>query len=262
MLREFVDTNGDNVVDRWSYFKDGVEVYRDIDPKFTGKATEHRWLNTAGVRWGVSHGGNSPIEYWKMISAEEVSAEVVGRLRDHDPARFNRLLLTPAELHSLGLNAAKTKELADKLSAAPAAFAELADRQTTVTAKSNWVHFGGNRPGIVPAGTFGAPADIEVYENVVAVVRNRRQRHANSNRHDDQSRRMLADGRRAGRARAVASWPIRSRACSSSPGRSAARRRRKRHRAAATTKSQKMMEELQKLDQQITRPRRRKSRRS
>ncbi len=46
----------------------------------------------------------------------------------------------------------------------------LADRQTTVTAKSNWVHFGGNRPGVVPAGTFGAGADIEVYENVVAVV--------------------------------------------------------------------------------------------
>ena len=34
ILREFVDTNGDNVVDRWSYYKDGVEVYRDIDTKF------------------------------------------------------------------------------------------------------------------------------------------------------------------------------------------------------------------------------------
>ena len=170
MLREFVDTNGDNVVDRWSYFKDGVEVYRDVDPKFNGKATEHRWLNTAGSRWGVSKGGSSPIEHWKMISAEEVSAEVVGALRDHDPARFNRLLLTQAELKSLGLNAAKTKELADKISAAASAFADLADRQTAVTAKSNWVHFGGNRPGIVPAGTFGAPADFEVYENVVAVV--------------------------------------------------------------------------------------------
>ncbi len=170
MLREFVDTNGDNIVDRWSYFKDGVEVYRDIDPKFTGKATEHRWLNTAGSRWGVSKGGSSPIEHWKMISAEEVSAEVVGALRDHDAARFNRLLLTQSELKSLGLNAAKTKELADKISAAASAFADLADRQTAVTAKSNWVHFGGNRPGIVPAGTFGAPADFEVYENVVAVV--------------------------------------------------------------------------------------------
>ena len=52
ILREFVDTNGDNVVDRWSYFKDGVEVYRDIDENFNGKADQHRWLNTAGIALG------------------------------------------------------------------------------------------------------------------------------------------------------------------------------------------------------------------
>ena len=34
MLRNFRDTNGDNTVDQWSYFKDGVEVYRDIDSSF------------------------------------------------------------------------------------------------------------------------------------------------------------------------------------------------------------------------------------
>lgn len=36
----FVDTNGDNVVDQWSYYKDGVEVCRDEDVKFTGKAED------------------------------------------------------------------------------------------------------------------------------------------------------------------------------------------------------------------------------
>ncbi len=169
-LREFVDTNGDNIVDRWSYFKDGVEVFRDIDPKFNGKASEHRWLNTAGTRWGVSKAGETRIEYWKAISPEEVSSEVVMALRDRDAVRFNRLLLTPAELQALGLNAAKTKEIADKLAAAPAAFAELAERQNVVTATTNWIHFGGNRPGIVPAGAFGATTDLEVYENVVAVI--------------------------------------------------------------------------------------------
>ena len=170
ILREFADTNGDGVVDRWSYYKDGVEVYRDIDANYIGKATEHRWLNTAGVRWGVSKEGNSPIDSWKMISAEEATAEVVAALRDHDAPRFNKLLLTPEELHDLGLSTAKNKELADKLTAASTTFADLADKQSTITAKSNWVHFGGNRPGIVPAGTFGNAHDIEVYENVVAVV--------------------------------------------------------------------------------------------
>ena len=91
-------------------------------------------------------------------------------LRDRDPARFARLLLTPAELKSLGMSAAKTKEMAEKLSAAQNNFTELARRQSLVTADTTWVHFGGNRPGIVPAGTFGLPTDIEVYENVVALM--------------------------------------------------------------------------------------------
>jgi thiol-disulfide isomerase/thioredoxin len=170
ILREFVDTNGDNIVDRWSYYKDGVEVYRDIDTKFTGKATEFRWLNTAGIRWGLAKGNDGQIDNWKIISAEETSAEVVMAIRDRDLARFTRLLLTPAELRSLGLSAAKQKELAEKLSAAPAAFAEAVRHQNAINAKSVWVHFGGNRPGIVPAGTFGITGDLVVYENVVAIV--------------------------------------------------------------------------------------------
>ena len=36
MLRRFVDTNGDGKLDRWSYFRDGLEVYRDIDSDFDG----------------------------------------------------------------------------------------------------------------------------------------------------------------------------------------------------------------------------------
>ncbi len=170
ILREFVDTNGDNIVDRWSYYKDGVEVYRDIDTKFTGKANEFRWLNTAGVRWGATKSPDGQIEAWRMISAEETSAEAIMAIRDHDQARFSRLLLTQGELKTLGLNAQKSKELADKLVAAPMAFSELLRRQNVITPKSTWVHFGGNRPGIVPAGTFGTSADLVVYENVVAIV--------------------------------------------------------------------------------------------
>ncbi len=169
-LREFVDTNGDNVVDRWSYYKDGVEVYRDIDTKFNGKATEFRWLNTAGVRWGVSKSTTGDIDAWKMISAEEATAEAVMAFRDRDANRFSRLLLTSNELKSLGLTPAKTKEIADKVSAAPSAFLEIARRQNVITAKSSWVHFGGTRPGTVPAGSLGLSSDLTVYENVVAVI--------------------------------------------------------------------------------------------
>src|SRR5277367_2085393 len=45
ILRRFVDTNADNVVDQWCYFMGGLEVYRDVDRNFNGKADEYRWLN-------------------------------------------------------------------------------------------------------------------------------------------------------------------------------------------------------------------------
>ncbi|HTQ38862.1 MAG TPA: thioredoxin-like domain-containing protein [Pirellulales bacterium] len=170
ILREFVDTNGDNVVDRWSYFKDGIEVYRDIDENFNGKADQHRWLNTAGSRWGLDPNEDGKIDSWKSISPEEVTAEVVMAIRDKDAGRFNRLLLTPGEAKSLGLGAAKTKDLLEKVTGATSKFSDLIHTQHSVTPNTQWEHFGGSRPGLVPAGTDGATADIIAYENVMAMT--------------------------------------------------------------------------------------------
>jgi len=170
VLREFVDTNADNVVDRWGYFKDGVEAYRDIDSNFNGKADQYRWLNTAGTRWGFDKDEDGKIDSWKMISAEEVSSEVVAALRDKDTLRFSRLLLSASEVSSLGLGSEKTKDLQAKVKTAAADFAEIARTQKTLTADTEWVNFGGALPGVVPAGTDGSTSDLVAYENVVAMV--------------------------------------------------------------------------------------------
>lgn len=170
ILRRFLDTNGDNKVDQWCYFKDGIEVYRDIDGNFNNKADQYRWLGTAGTRWGLDDDENGKIDSWKVISAEEVTGEVVAALRDRDAARFQRLLLTSGDLQSLGLSSKQVTELGDKTAAATKSFTAEAGRQKIVTAKSEWVHFGANRPGIVPAGTDGSTKDIIVYDNVTAVV--------------------------------------------------------------------------------------------
>ena len=92
LLRRFLDTNGDNKVDQWCYFKDGIEIYRDIDANFNNKTDQYRWLGTGGTRWGLDDDENNKIDTWKVISAEEVTAEVVAALRDRDAARFQRLL--------------------------------------------------------------------------------------------------------------------------------------------------------------------------
>ncbi len=53
VLRRFSDTNSNSVVDQWSYFKNDLEVYRDVDANHNGKADQYRWFHTAGSRWGM-----------------------------------------------------------------------------------------------------------------------------------------------------------------------------------------------------------------
>jgi thiol-disulfide isomerase/thioredoxin len=170
VLRRFLDTNGDNKVDQWCYFKDGIETYRDIDANFNNKADQYRWLGTAGTRWGLDDDENQRIDSWKILSAEEATAEIVAAFRDKDAARFRRVLISPDEVSELGLSETQAKDLAAKITAASSAFAEVANRQKIVSAKSAWLHFGASRPGVVPAGTNGAEKDVMVYDNVTTVV--------------------------------------------------------------------------------------------
>jgi peroxiredoxin len=170
ILRKFIDTNHDDRVDQWSFYKDGLEAYRDIDSDFDGRADQSRWFNTAGCRWGVDRDQDGVIDQWKSISAEEVSAELVAAIATRNAKRFEKLLLTENELNKLGLGGEKTKELAERLSAAGDNFRKYLAKQQVVTADTHWVYFGGSRPGVVPAGTNNSTADVTVYENVAAML--------------------------------------------------------------------------------------------
>lgn len=169
-LRRFLDTNGDKVVDLWCYYADGIEVYRDIDSDFNRKADQYRWLNVAGTRWGLDPNEDQVIDAWREISAEEVTAEIVAALAARDSARFRRVLLTADDVKALGLEGARAKELLEKLEAVPTAFERVASSQRAISSSTVWTHFGGSRPGVVPAGSEGVTADLMVYENVVAMV--------------------------------------------------------------------------------------------
>ena len=170
ILRKFVDTNDDNIVDQWSYYKDGLEVYRDIDSNFNGKADQYRWFHTGGSRWGVDTKEDGSIDYWKSISAEEVTAEVIAAIATHDADRFARLVLAPAELKSLGLGKARAESVAEKTQKAIAGFKAMSVRQKAVGPDAVWVQLSASRPGVVPAGTDGSTKDLRVYENAVAIV--------------------------------------------------------------------------------------------
>ncbi len=169
-LRWLADTNGDGKIDQLSFFKDGVEVYRDIDSDYDDKIDQSRWMGTAGIRWGIDKNQDGTLDEWKMISAEEVSSEVVQAARDNDVERFQRVLMTNAELAKLGLGSSKTNELEDRLNTLSADFKKFASEQKTIDKSSRWASFGADKPGLVPAGTEDSTSDVLAYENAMAVV--------------------------------------------------------------------------------------------
>lgn len=169
LLRRFADTNGDQQIDLWCYFKFGVEVYRDIDKNFNGKTDEYRWLATGGTRWGLDVDEDGLIDAWKQISAEEVTAEVVAALRERSAERFAPLVISDKELTSLGLGGAKQKQIGELAVSAVRDFEDLAKDQRVVATDAAWVQFAAGTPGVVPSGTEDSTRDLIVYENAVAM---------------------------------------------------------------------------------------------
>ena len=171
ILREFADSNKDNVVDTWSYFRDGLEVYRDIDSNFNGKADQYRWFHSDGIRWALDSDEDNVIDSWKLISPEEVAAEVIEALSAKDSKRFERLLVTAEDIKKLGLDAARVDQLQKRVSAAAEKFGSVT---TDASLKPGFAFsdFGGVRPGMVPAGSQGVSKDLMVYESVWAMIDN------------------------------------------------------------------------------------------
>ena len=169
VLRQFADSNNDNIVDTWSYYRGGLEVYRDVDANFNGKADNYRWFHTAGSRWGLDRNEDGKLDAWKTISAEEAAEEVVAALKAKDPARFQRLLLASDEVGRLGLPKELAERLIVRIGAAPKSFAKL-QGEGKIDERAEFTDFGGTRPGAVPAGARGGSKDLLVYEDVWAMV--------------------------------------------------------------------------------------------
>ena len=170
-MRRFVDTNDDNVVDQWSYYKDGLEVYRDIDSNFNGKADQHRWFHTGGSRWGLDSSEDGVIDSWKAISAEEVSAEVVAAIAAHDAAAVHAAVAFARRIALAGPGqVARPRPSPKRLDKAAEGFKTMAARQKAIGPDAVWVQFSANRPGVIPAGTDQSTKDLRVYENAMAIV--------------------------------------------------------------------------------------------
>jgi tetratricopeptide (TPR) repeat protein len=174
ILRRFADANGDNFVDLWCYYQNGLEVYRDIDSNFNKKADQYRWFNTGGTRWGFDRNEDGLVDSWRVLSSHEVAEEVILALKTRDVKlaqdRFNLLLLTPAELNEIGIGKDRADQIAASLKKAPADFSKLINEQKIVSPQSRYMDFGSARPATIPAGSGGSTKDVVVIDNASALV--------------------------------------------------------------------------------------------
>jgi thiol-disulfide isomerase/thioredoxin len=160
VLRRFVDTNGDNRIDEWSYYKDGVEVYREVDTTHSGKPDQYRWLNAGGTKWGVDSDKDGLIDAWKVISPEEVSQEVLRALATRDVRRLQALLITDAEMQALGLPAKEVAGIKELRKGVPARFKETTGKLTKLTEKAEWRSLELGVPHVLPAERYGTRGDV------------------------------------------------------------------------------------------------------
>ena len=170
LLRRFSDTNNDRVVDHWSYYRDGMEVYRDIDSDHDAKPDQARWLGAAGSRWGIDADEDNRLDTWKVLSAEEATAEIVAALRDRDTERFRRLLPSTDDLSAAGFGGSLLEQISSRAQAAARDFATLSQRQQSLTSKARWTAMLAGLPGVVPEGNNDSTHDVIAYDNVVALT--------------------------------------------------------------------------------------------
>ncbi len=169
LLRLFLDTDGDNKLDQWSYFRNGIEVYRDLDTDKNEKKDQHRWMATAGTRWGIDKDEDGKIDSWKIISGEEVAVEIFNAVKTADKGRFAALLPTSEEVRSLRLGETMNGKVEAALKKAAAGFDAFAKSQKAITSKSEFVHFGSSRPSLAIAGSNGLEQDVIAYDHATAV---------------------------------------------------------------------------------------------
>ena len=173
ILRLFLDRNKDGKLDRWSYFKDGIEVYRDSDNDFDGKLDEYRWLGSAGMRKGIDANEDGEIERWETISVEEVAQEAFHAIKNKDNNRFGRLLISNEEFRSLGLTGKVGAELAKRIDTARKGFSSMARGQNQIGKSTTFVYSGTGQPGAAAVNKRnGITKDIVCYDHASVVFKN------------------------------------------------------------------------------------------
>lgn len=164
-LRKIADTKGTRKPDTYSYYLDGVEVYREIDSNQTGKPDQFRWLNSGGTRWGVDVNGDGIIDGWRQISVEEVGQEILRAVATRNVLRLQALAISEAEIKQLELPTDEAARIRQAVAALPAKFKELVAK-ANLTEQTQWVQIESqNPPQCLAADQTGGKTDVIRYRS-------------------------------------------------------------------------------------------------
>ncbi len=171
IIRRFVDSDANGFVDQYRYYQHGLEVYRDIDSDGDKKVDQYRWMSTGGTRWGIDTNKDGKIDRWQRLSAEEASREAIRAMTTGDAQAFEALLVNAGDLRSLGLTAEISEQMLGAV-ADPGQKLKTIGQSKLLTPETKWVRFDTSMlmPSIIPAESGKADKDLEVYENVMAIV--------------------------------------------------------------------------------------------
>jgi Thioredoxin-like len=159
VVRRYFASKDSAKMNVWSFYKDGVEVFRQIDSDLDGKVDQYRWLGSAGMKWGVSRNQDGKIDAWQIIAAEEVAQEAFTALATGDFARLKALYISPDEIKALGLPQAAAAKMLQAQQAAAAKFQQALGKQPNL-AKATFVRVDSGAPGCWLADGLGTPKDV------------------------------------------------------------------------------------------------------
>jgi thiol-disulfide isomerase/thioredoxin len=168
LLRRFVIAHGSKRLDRWSYFQDGFEVYREDDLNGDRSLDECRWMNSGGTR--IAQVQQGKVKGWRQISVEEASKVVVQALVSGDTALLETVMASSTELAAAGVS----KDVVDKIAAAAgtraAAVEALRKKLVGWNKQTIWSRFDGTFPHVIPADPgSGLNKDLTLYENAMVI---------------------------------------------------------------------------------------------
>jgi hypothetical protein len=146
-------------VDTWSYYKDGIEVYREIDTNKNGKPDQYRWLNAGGMKWGVDQNEDGKIDFWKMISSDEVAQEAFAAARDNDVRRLQALFISEPDIRALHLPAGKANEIRTQVKGAAKKFQDTLSILPGLS-KAEFEKVEGATEHCIPADSLGIDEDL------------------------------------------------------------------------------------------------------